>query len=428
MIRHYKGKLGEFDYDDTEFEIGKRSGVEGIHILYIGKGSSVNLPKGCIDTSYMFYGKELPKGFTLGDDFNTSKVVNMEYMFSECELPGGFTLGDKFDTSSATNMKRMFSECITSECFSLGDKFDTSNVTNMCGMFSTCSMPTVFTLGDKFDTSNVTDMSGMFVSCGISEGFLGDKFDTSNVVCMNTMFYYSVFSEGSTLGDKFDTSNVTDMREMFSNCKFPENFSLGDKFNTSSVKAMRWMFYNCIISEGFTLGDKFDTSNATDMEGMFSYCTLPESFMLCSKFIKTNSHGLLFTGTKFPSWVVINKDTTEEDIIKQLKKSPSYTCTQNFIKLIKGGKSLSEAKREILNNSNFTTDTVGRAERNLKNKLNKTCSSVIIGLFSIQDNKGEHSEYTVGEVRDTLLNKGVPKDVVMEAIVTYLENQVVAWR
>lgn len=36
----------------------------------------------------------------------------------------------------------------------------------------------------------------------------------------------------------------------------------------------------------------------------------------------------------------------------------------------------------------------------------------------------KHSEYTVGEVRDTLLNKGVPKEVVMEAIVTYLEDQV----
>ena len=135
MIKHYKGKLGEFDYDDKEFKITDPYNKEHLH--YIGKGLLVDLPKGCINTRYMFARCELPRGFTLGN-FDTSNVVDMDSMFYKCKIPKGFTLGDKFDTSNVRDMECMFSECEMPEGFTLGDKFNISKVRYINFMFSFC--------------------------------------------------------------------------------------------------------------------------------------------------------------------------------------------------------------------------------------------------------------------------------------------------
>lgn len=63
-LKHYEGDLGIFDYDPKEFIICKYGSFECIH--YRGKGKSIDLPKGCINTRYMFAECELPPGFPLG--------------------------------------------------------------------------------------------------------------------------------------------------------------------------------------------------------------------------------------------------------------------------------------------------------------------------------------------------------------------------
>lgn len=107
---HYEGELGIFDYDPEEFKVEKfNDGTECLH--YCGKGNSVDLPDGCIDTRYMFCQRRLPEGFSLGEHFDTSKVTDMYGMFSYCKLPEGFSLGKHFNTSSVTDMKFMFDNC-----------------------------------------------------------------------------------------------------------------------------------------------------------------------------------------------------------------------------------------------------------------------------------------------------------------------------
>ena len=415
MLQHYEGRLGEFDYDDGEFKVFSSCPCNNFTpcIRYIGEGTTVNLPKGCVDISYMFYERKLPKGFTLGKGFNISNVLSMKGLFSNCILPKGFTLGDNFDTSNVEDMSDMFSNCILPKGFTLGDKFDTSNVHDMSGMFFNCVLPEGFTLGDKFDTSHVSDTDNMFADCKLPKGF--------------------------TLGDKFDTSHVMFMEYMFAGCKLPKGFTLGDKFDTSHVENMDNMFKECVLPNDFTLGDKFDTSKTIGMCNIFEGSVLPESFVLCSKFVKTEKDCLLFTYAKLPSRVVVNENTTEDDIIEQLKK-PIFTnvkeesthtnelkeasaCANEFSKLIKKGLPLVEARKEIVENSNFTADTIETTENKIKNKLDKVCSNVIISLFSAKD-ENKQSTYTVGNVRDELLRKGIPKEIVMESIVTYLEDQV----
>ena len=69
MIRHYKGVLGEFDYDDTKFELKMKGGIStGIEYLmykdpYIHEKEGVKIPKGCINTRFMFYGCSFTSDF-----------------------------------------------------------------------------------------------------------------------------------------------------------------------------------------------------------------------------------------------------------------------------------------------------------------------------------------------------------------------------
>ena len=39
--------------------------------------------------NHMFHNCECPKGFTLGDKFDTSNVTYIDCMFSGCKLPDG---------------------------------------------------------------------------------------------------------------------------------------------------------------------------------------------------------------------------------------------------------------------------------------------------------------------------------------------------
>ncbi|MCM1171295.1 MAG: BspA family leucine-rich repeat surface protein [Clostridium sp.] len=187
MIKHYDGRLGIFDFDTDEFGI---TSIYGECLHYYGKGLSVDLPKGCISTRYMFYNCEFQDGFTLGDGFDTSEVRDMEGMFAGCKMPDGFSLGDKFNTSEVVDMEGMFCGCEFPKGFTLGNGFDTSKVRFMDDMFYKCKFPEGFTLGNKFNICSVIEMGNMFAGCEFSDGFsLGDKFDISGVANTEGMFY-----------------------------------------------------------------------------------------------------------------------------------------------------------------------------------------------------------------------------------------------
>lgn len=234
-LMHYEGELGVFDYNPEEFEINRYS-TSCLH--YCGTGDSVNLPKGCKNTRYMFYECELPAGFHLGEDFDTSEVTDMSFMFYGCKFPEGFTLGRHFNTI---------------------------NVKFMMSMFYACKFPRGFTLGNNFNTIKVIDMSDMFRRCEFSEGFtLGKYFNTINVKFMSKMFSACRFHENFSLGERFDTSNVIDMENMFTSCVFPKGFSFGRLFETNNVKTMDYIFCSAEFLDGFILDDNFSiNSNET---------------------------------------------------------------------------------------------------------------------------------------------------------------------
>ena len=74
ITTHYKGELGEFDYNRSDFVLLKdKDGGDFLRYNeYVGN-LTLNLPKGIVDTRGMFAKCDIPSGFKLGD-FDTSEV------------------------------------------------------------------------------------------------------------------------------------------------------------------------------------------------------------------------------------------------------------------------------------------------------------------------------------------------------------------
>lgn len=73
-FKETKGNKDLVFYKTSMFKVQKGD-------LHFRGGSSVELPLNCSSCYYMFYERELPEGFTLGDKFDTSRVVDMSHMF-----------------------------------------------------------------------------------------------------------------------------------------------------------------------------------------------------------------------------------------------------------------------------------------------------------------------------------------------------------
>ena len=329
---HYNGELGVFDYDPDEFEIIYNGNNEDC-LHYCGTGLSVDLPKGCVNVQRMFAGCKLPKGFHLGEHFNTSEVTDMSHMFEDCEIPTGFELDPNFDTSNVTTMESMFCRCKLPAGFNLGLNFNTKNVKVMRFMFYGSTIPSGFTLGDKFYTTRDTQAAEMFSHCNLPKGFsLGNHFRLRGDWGTHEMFtqcmydgvdiykHFKALSVGRVLDELCDVCDnakatvhydgvlgsfdydpnefhvwrgldrdvhlgcqkfggyasipkgcvVTEL--LFAGKDFTMELKLGDSLDTSGVIDMNRMFAECKIPKGFTFGEAFDTSSVENMHGMFKEC------------------------------------------------------------------------------------------------------------------------------------------------------------
>ena len=120
---HYKGELGEFDYNRSDYVLLQdREGKDYLHYNEYISNATLDLPDGITNTRNMFKDCTLPNGFILGD-FDTSEVTDMSSMFENCSMPDNFTLGDGFDTSNVKDMSCMFNGCSIPENFVFNDKF-----------------------------------------------------------------------------------------------------------------------------------------------------------------------------------------------------------------------------------------------------------------------------------------------------------------
>ena len=153
-----------------------------------------------------------------------------------------------FDTSNTTNMQSMFNTYDRNEdtifdghltSINFGENFNTSKVINMIAMFQGQINLEEVDLS-KFDTRNVTNMLHMFEYTGIITLDLS-SFDTSNVTNMTEMFALMPNLVSINFGDNFITSKVTTMENMFMGCTSLKKLNLCS-FDTRSVTNMWGMF------------------------------------------------------------------------------------------------------------------------------------------------------------------------------------------
>ena len=110
IITHYKGELGEFDYNRSDFVLlHDKDGKDYLQYNEHIYNTTLILPSGLTNTRNMFKRCTLPNGFTLRN-FDTRSVVDMSYMFYGCNAPDNFVFNDKFVINDDCIVKNMFED------------------------------------------------------------------------------------------------------------------------------------------------------------------------------------------------------------------------------------------------------------------------------------------------------------------------------
>ena len=297
--------------------------TKSLYNLYIVSDAPIFAPYDC---SYIFYEFKNLTQINFNNNFNTSKVTDMENMFYGCSSLVNLDLSSfntskvttmedmfanspltrldlsNFNTSKVTNMYAMFSSCTSLTELDLSS-FNTSLVTIMMWMFNGCKSLTTLDL-NSFNTSKVTNMREMFRFCSSLTSLDLSSFNTSEVIYMGNMFDGCRSLTNLDIRN-FNTSNVTNMAAMFEDCSALAELDLS-RFNTSSVIDMGWMFLGCQKLTSLDLSS-FNTVNVTNMESIFSGCSSLTNLDL-SNFNTSNvtDMGGMFNGCS--SLEVINLD------------------------------------------------------------------------------------------------------------------------
>ncbi len=255
--------------------------TKALYNLYIVSETQIFAPN-YSSNIFSFYKYENNKDISnlisinFNDNFNTSKVTDMESMFDRCSFLTSLNL-NSFNTTNVSDMSYMFYNCSSLTRLDLS-KFNTANVTNMEMMFSGCSSLTSLNL-ISFNTPKVTNMGGMFYKCSSLTSLDLSNFNTVEATDMYWMFSYCKSLTNLDLSS-FNTSNITNMQSMFAHCSSLTSLNLNN-FNTANVTNMGWMFSECSSIKSLDLSS-FNTSNVTNMHDMFYGCSSLTSLNLNS--------------------------------------------------------------------------------------------------------------------------------------------------
>ena len=280
-------------------------------------------------------------------ELDVSEATYFSFLFANCYSIHYINGIENWNTSKVMNMQRMFQNCISLNYLNLSG-WDTSSVTDMNYMFYGCSGLTSLDVSN-FNTSNVTNMSYMFKGCGRLTSLDVSKFNTSNVTNMLEMFSSC---SGLTSLDltNFDTSKVTNMGYMFQYCSGLTSLDLSG-WDFSNIKTSS--FYNGVYNM-FGNSGKLYTINLTNakmenmgsMNGMFGYTPIKNLNLdgVTLPNINLNNVGFNYSGA----------DLTVESLLGILNALP---LTTNGYTLTLGSKhlnKLTDEQKAIATNKGWT--------------------------------------------------------------------------
>ena len=179
----------------------KDENEQSLYNLYIVSEAPIFAPPDC---SLFFAGFNNLISINYNNNFNTSKVTNMNYMFLPIRSDNGDWSSAVTLTSSIKNVKpsflvktndakiEMMLATADYDFYSVIEKldlsrFNTTKVTDMSNMFSNCSSLISLDLS-SFNTTKVTDMGLMFYGCSSLTSLDLSSFNILNVTDMGFMF------------------------------------------------------------------------------------------------------------------------------------------------------------------------------------------------------------------------------------------------
>ena len=341
MFESYGGYYNSIRYLPNKSNVSRLTKMKNMFKnLKTGSYNYLNLSsfntENVTDMSYLFgtdtenSSKQIDS-LTLGSNFDTKNVTNMEGMFSRIYNLRNLDLGDKFDTSKVTNMAYMFNKSYIRNLPSAG--FDTRSVTNMNHMFSESLVNGLPSSG--FNTSAVTDMGFMFYKAKYMQGPQVFNFNTRNVTNMESMFDQAFTerpSQEAIFGADFNTEKVTNVVNMFRAAKIgkadltnfvglPEATSLQsffdsvpvtelilpNPFNTSKVTTMERAFFGLSsLPDNYTLNMPLTTENVTNMAYMFTGCYAGNINLSSFNTEKVTDFKYMFDGNRFKTLDINN--------------------------------------------------------------------------------------------------------------------------
>ena len=286
-------------------------------------------------------------------------------------------------------------------------------------------------MGDNYSTEE------MFKNCTFPIGFSFGEWVSPEI--FSTLDYFLNYSvsmfEGCTFPDNFylDFPNqgvegpIGHCSRMFANCKFGKNFRFNPNFINFESCYIKEFFAGSIIPEDFSLKNQFVVLD----EGKYKYIKL-EDYNLVNLFkdcvflgsLKSSVDNILSN----PS--IENKDF---EILQLLIHGKEYTreltdklsvesCSEELKKYIINGYSLQQCIYKLSRSGNYSEDQIIRGYNKIHSILLANCfKSVPKYLFKTTDNG---NSITVGQAREALMSKGYPKNIVDEAIVDYLKDQI----
>ena len=310
-IRFVKGTPNVNGVDVSEAQDGSiKAYIEGT-VLTIASEGEIFANSDCTNMFNQY-------GYTLGtnkkinkitfNNFNTSKVTNMDSMFRFCNLLTNLDLSN-FNTSQVTSMDSMFRGCYVLREIKGLENFNTSKVTNTINMFYNCAdLIGEVTIQNQY----LNNYTSMFTGCSTNTG---SKFivkyispETKEVARQmvatkmegNNVFLYeetSILPEGQKFNDKIKSlSSFTNVTKVifdygipsdiskYPNVDISENGNImgyinGDTLyivsngniiaNTNSAR----LFTYCYNLRSIDFTNNFDTSQITQMNSMFETCT-----------------------------------------------------------------------------------------------------------------------------------------------------------
>ena len=357
--------------------------------------STCNEENLCWDISYSqtqnkkVYGYLVDSGLTIEEtDSSTSTTVNKSlynlYIVSEAQTFAPNDSSFIFSFYKYENSKYI-SNLIS---INFNNNFNTSKVTNMNNMFRYCLSLTKLDLSN-FNTTNVINMYGMFHSCSSLTSLDLSSFNTINLSDLSYMFYECSSLTNLDLSN-FNTAKVNSMISMFLNCKSLTTLDLSN-FNTSKVTNMSLMFYDCLSLTNLDLSN-FNTLNATDMERMFAYCSSLTSLDLSSFNTSnvTNMGGMFYCCSSLEKLNLSNFNTSKVEFYSKYTYGIFRDCTklQTEITIMNPNVTEENYKNMFLNAAtdpnakiivNYTSETETLVDNMIKTKSPN--SNVVKGIL-----------------------------------------------